>query len=64
MTPRDRLTVLNAELTEVQRGNLKNEDEILKIMFQKRIEKLPIVDSKNLIIGLVTRKDIERNKTL
>ena len=64
MTPRDRLTVLTAELTEVQRGNLKNEDEILKIMFQKRIEKLPIVDSKNLIIGLVTRKDIERNKTL
>lgn len=31
-------------------------------MFEKRVEKIPIITTENRIIGLVTRKDIERTE--
>lgn len=31
-------------------------------MNEKRVEKIPIISENNLIVGLVTRKDIERTE--
>lgn len=31
-------------------------------MYEARVEKIPIIDGNNHIIGLVTKKDIERHK--
>ena len=35
-----------------------NPDEAAKILFDKRLERLPLIDSKRRIHGLITRKDI------
>jgi len=34
------------------------------MMVEKRVEKIPVVNSKNQILALVTKKDILRNKNL
>ena len=49
MTPRDRLTTA-APGIEVQ--------EAERIMFENRIEKLPLVDQAGQIAGLITKKDV------
>lgn len=59
MTPREKLTVF------VQKAGTKLESndtkELYRIMLDHRIEKLPLVDDKNIIIGLVTEKDISKS---
>lgn len=36
-------------------------EEALDMMYERRVEKIPIVNSKNIIIGMITKKDIERH---
>lgn len=58
MTPRQKLVVHNlADGAKLDRGDIK---DMFRSMLDKRVEKLPIVNSKNQIIGLVTEKDISR----
>ncbi|MBS1571982.1 MAG: IMP dehydrogenase [Bacteroidetes bacterium] len=40
-------------------GKNTNLDEAKKILLENRVEKLPIVDSENKLIGLITIKDID-----
>lgn len=47
MTPRDKLCVLQIELNQFSESQIPSQDEILKMMVEKRVEKLPIVNSKN-----------------
>ncbi|MBK6834885.1 MAG: IMP dehydrogenase [Bacteroidetes bacterium] len=46
-------------ITAKQRTNLKKAEEILQ---NYKIEKLPVVDNKNKLIGLITYKDIIKSK--
>lgn len=63
MTKRENLLVVevnatcNSDFDESQIGNNKI---LLEKMYEKRIEKLPVVTKNNCIVGLVTRKDMER----
>lgn len=61
MTPREKMKVY------VKKHEQKMEkSELLSLydeMVQNRLEKLPIVDDKNLIVGLVCQKDLENLKT-
>ena len=50
MTPLDRLVT-------VQEGT--SQDEVKKLMYENRIEKVLVLDSQKLLTGLVTMKDIE-----
>ena len=54
MTPRDRLVTApaNTELEEARR-----------ILYQNRIEKLPLVDGEGKLVGLITGSDIEKRIT-
>ena len=52
MTPLDRLVT-------VQEGTSK--DEVKKLMYENRIEKVLVLDSQKLLTGLVTMKDIEKS---
>lgn len=47
MTSRDKLIVLQIELNQFSERQIPSQDEILKMMVEKRVEKLPIVNSKN-----------------
>ena len=52
MTPLDRLVT-------VQEGT--SQDEVKKLMYENRIEKVLVLDSQKLLTGLVTMKDIEKS---
>ena len=52
MTPLDRLIT-------VQEGT--SQDEVKKLMYENRIEKVLVLDSQKLLTGLVTMKDIEKS---
>ena len=54
MTPRDRLVTAQAHTTL---------DQAKQVLHRHRIEKLPVVDLKGRLIGLITIKDIEKAKT-
>lgn len=58
MSPRSRIQVLEMENLQ----NFPKEEFFLRLMHEKRVEKVPIVDSKNRILGLVTLKDVMRMK--
>jgi len=51
MTPRERLTVGTRHTTLA---------EARKLLAQRRIEKLPLVDANGKLAGLITRTDIEK----
>jgi IMP dehydrogenase len=51
MTPRDRLIVADKNISF---------DEAKKILGRHRIEKLPLVDSLGILVGLITSKDITK----
>ena len=53
MTPRERLVTAPVGTTP---------DEAEKILYQNRIEKLPVVDSDDKLVGLMTSADIEKRK--
>lgn len=53
MTPRDKLICY-----ETKFGKAPPADELKSLMLEKKIEKVPIVNEKNEILGLVTLKDI------
>ncbi|MEM7698852.1 MAG: IMP dehydrogenase [Verrucomicrobiota bacterium] len=53
MTPRDRLVTAPIE-TDL--------DEARRILFQNRIEKLPLVDADGRLAGLITAQDIEKRQ--
>jgi len=57
MTPREKLFA-----HEIIGYNFPKEDILMKIMNEKKIEKIPLVSAKNEIMGLVTMKDILRTK--
>ena len=48
------------ELVTTQLTDLENAEDILQ---ENKIEKLPVVDEKNKLVGLITYKDIMKNKT-
>ena len=52
MTPLDRLVT-------VQEGT--SQDEVKRLMYENRIEKVLVLDSQKLLTGLVTMKDIEKS---
>ena len=52
MTPLDRLVT-------VQEGT--SQDEVKKLMYKNRIEKVLVLDSQKILTGLVTMKDIEKS---
>lgn len=52
MTPRERLTVGSRETTL---------EDARKLLAQRRIEKLPLVDASGKLAGLITRTDIEKS---
>ena len=52
MTPLDRLVT-------VQEGT--TQDEVKRLMYENRIEKVLVLDSQKLLTGLVTMKDIEKS---
>ncbi len=51
MTPRDKLIVASPDIAI---------DQARELLFQHRIEKLPLVDNDNTVVGLITSKDIYR----
>lgn len=53
MTPRDRLVTSNANTTL---------EEARSILYKNRIEKLPLVDQDNRLVGLITSQDIEKRQ--
>ncbi len=53
MTPRDRLVTGTAKTTL---------EEARSILYQNRIEKLPLVDNEDLLVGLITSQDIEKRQ--
>ena len=59
MTPREKMVVF--ETDEIV-PKIKDEDA-LKILIENRIEKFPIVNSRNEILGLVSYKDLMRDKS-
>lgn len=63
MTPRERLHVItiDKDADTFEEGDIGSTEKILSLIYEKRVEKIPIVTSKNVIIGMITRKDIERN---
>jgi IMP dehydrogenase len=54
MTPRERLATGTPSTTT---------EEALKLIFIKRIEKLPLVDMAGKLAGLITKQDIEKMQT-
>jgi IMP dehydrogenase len=48
------------ELVTTQLTDLENAEDILQ---ENKIEKLPVVDENNKLVGLITYKDIMKNKT-
>jgi IMP dehydrogenase len=54
MTPRERLIVADPS-TELE--------EARRILYKNRIEKLPLVDANNRLVGLITGSDIEKRIT-
>ncbi len=58
MTPREKLIVLEKTLNNSE-WDRKLLDEAKSILHKHKIKKLPIVDHKNNLIGLITRRDIE-----
>jgi len=59
MTKREKLIVFSMENME----DLPDITKCEKLMLQNRIEKLPVVNNKNLILGLVTLSDIKKLKS-
>jgi len=55
MTPREKLVVYEAETS--QQVDLKKASDIMR---KNRVEKLPLVNTTNTLIGLITLKDITR----
>jgi IMP dehydrogenase len=53
MTPRDRLVTSHGETSM---------EEARSILFRNRIEKLPLVDAENRLVGLITSQDIEKRQ--
>jgi IMP dehydrogenase len=58
MTPRERLVVLTCERDKAGWGS-----ELLEkakaLLHKHRIEKIPLVDKDNILLGLITRRDLE-----
>lgn len=54
MTPRERLATGTPDTSW---------EEALKIIYTRRIEKLPLVDAAGKLIGLITKQDIEKRQT-
>jgi len=54
MTPRDRLATGTPNTST---------EEALKLLWQRRIEKLPLVDAEGKLHGLITKQDIEKMRT-
>ena len=52
MTPRERLVVASPAVSTV---------EALQVLAERRLEKLPLVDSENRLVGLITAKDLAHN---
>jgi len=65
MTKRENLTVFEVQHTaeEFVEEDIGELDSILSLMYSKRIEKIPVITKDNRIIGLITRKDLERSKS-
>jgi IMP dehydrogenase len=55
MTPRERLVI--------HEGNL-GIDEAERLMVERKIKKLPLIDERGILLGLITAKDIVRQKRL
>jgi IMP dehydrogenase len=53
MTPRERLVTSHGETSL---------EEARAILFRNRIEKLPLVDAENRLVGLITSQDIEKRQ--
>lgn len=53
MTPRERLITAKKNATQ---------EEARKILYQNRLEKIPLIDSEGRLAGLITGKDIEIRK--
>lgn len=54
MTPRERLATAAPDTSW---------EEALKIIYARRIEKLPLVDEEGKLAGLITKQDIEKRQT-
>lgn len=52
MTPRERLVVASPDVSR---------EDALRAMADRRLEKLPLVDPKYRLVGLITSKDLARN---
>lgn len=65
MTKRENMHVVEVgcDLESFQEEDIGSSEKILSILYEKRIEKIPIVTKENIIVGLITRKDIERNQS-
>ncbi len=55
MTPRDRLLVAKADVAL---------DDAWELLSERRLEKLPLVDSQGRLVGLITAKDLSKDRSL
>ncbi len=55
MTPRERLLVAAADVSV---------DEAWESLSERRLEKLPLVDDQNRLVGLITAKDLSKDRSL
>jgi len=55
MTPREKLLVAAADVSV---------DEAWKLLSERRLEKLPLVDDQDRLVGLITAKDLSRDRSL
>ncbi len=53
MTPREKLVTSHVGVSQ---------DEAMKILYEHRIEKLPLVDDEDKLVGLMTSADIEKRR--
>ncbi|EGR26943.1 inosine-5 -monophosphate dehydrogenase, putative [Ichthyophthirius multifiliis] len=61
MTKRDK--VIAVEMSQDDEMHWPNANHFKQLMFSNRVEKIPIINNKNEILGLVTLKDINRLDT-
>lgn len=55
MTPRERLLVAAADVSV---------DEAWRLLSERRLEKLPLVDDQGRLVGLITAKDLSKDRSL
>lgn len=55
MTPREQLLVATADVSV---------DEAWRLLSERRLEKLPLVDDEDRLVGLITAKDLSKDRSL